>query len=582
VVLARPLTSDHHALLAEEREVLGRLQRTLAALAVDTVQQDALAQSVRRLDELFLLVVVGEFNSGKSTFINALIGRKVLEEGATPTTRRVQLLKHGPELAHVAANGSMDVVQAPVDALRDIHVVDTPGTNAIFREHEAITADFVPRADFVLFVTSADRPFTETERTFMEAIREWGKKILIVINKADILETPEDLATVEQFVRRSAGALLGTDPAVFAVSARAAFRAKTSGNPVPTAESFAALEVYLADALHERERVRLKLRNPLGVGQRVIELVLAEQEGKQSLLEADALALDDIERQQAMYRDDMTREFRHRLASVDNVLNAFERRGIAFFDDTLRVGRLLDLLNKSRLKEEFTRDVIQDLPRQVEREVHDIIDWMVASDLRQWQGVMARIEARRGAHAGRLVGAVDSRFEYDRTRLLDTVGRAAERTVENYDQAREAETMAESVRTAVAGAALAEVGAIGLGAAVTALATTTFADVSGILAAGALAVVGLFVIPVRRRQAKAAMRDRIEAMRRQLMESITSQFEREVERSLDRVRDAISPYSRFVRSEHERLSTARLDLSSLRDAVIGLLRRVEQLGISHA
>jgi hypothetical protein len=207
---------------------------------------------------------------------------------------------------------------------------------------------------------------------------------------------------------------------------------------------------------------------------------------------------------------------------------------------------------------------------------------MVASDLRQWQGVMARIEARRGAHAGRLVGAVDSRFEYDRTRLLDTVGRAAERTVENYDQAREAETMAESVRTAVAGAALAEVGAIGLGAAVTALATTTFADVSGILAAGALAVVGLFVIPVRRRQAKAAMRDRIEAMRRQLMESITSQFEREVERSLDRVREAISPYSRFVRSEHERLSTARLDLSSLRDAVIGLLRRVEQLGISHA
>jgi hypothetical protein len=177
---------------------------------------------------------------------------------------------------------------------------------------------------------------------------------------------------------------------------------------------------------------------------------------------------------------------------------------------------------------------------------------------------------------------VDSRFEYDRTRLLDTVGRAAERTVENYDQAREAETMAESVRTAVAGAALAEVGAIGLGAAVTALATTTFADVSGILAAGALAVVGLFVIPVRRRQAKAAMRDRIEAMRRQLMESITSQFEREVERSLDRVREAISPYSRFVRSEHERLSTARLDLSSLRDAVIGLLRRVEQLGISHA
>jgi hypothetical protein len=265
---------------------------------------------------------------------------------------------------------------------------------------------------------------------------------------------------------------------------------------------------------------------------------------------------------------------------VDNVLHAFERRGIAFFDDTLRVGRVLDLLNKSRLKDEFTRDVIQDMPRQIEREVHDIIDWMVASDLRQWQGVMGRIEARRAARAERLVGTVDSRFEYDRARLLETVGRAAERAIQDYDHTREAEAMAESVQTAVAGAALAEVGAIGLGAAVTALATTTFADVTGILAASALAVVGLFVIPVRRRQAKAATRARVEAMRRQLMTSLSGQFEREIERSLARVRDAISPYSRFVRTEHERLAAANAELTAIRDRLSGLQQRVGAGGSS--
>ena len=138
---------------------------------------------------------------------------------------------------------------------------------------------------------------------------------------------------------------------------------------------------------------------------------------------------------------------------------------------------------------------------QIEREVHDIIDWMVASDLRQWRAVMERIESRRTAHAERVVGTVSAGFEYDRSRLLDTVGRAAERTVQGYDHAGEAESMAGSVQAAVAGAALAELGAIGLGAAVTALATTTFADVTGILAAGALAVVGLIVVPVRRRRA---------------------------------------------------------------------------------
>ena len=75
----------------------------------------------------------------------------------------------------------------PAPLLRDINIVDTPGTNAVLREHEELTRDFVPRADLVLFVTSADRPFTESERGFLEQIRAWGKKIVFIVNKIDIL-----------------------------------------------------------------------------------------------------------------------------------------------------------------------------------------------------------------------------------------------------------------------------------------------------------------------------------------------------------------------------------------------------------
>jgi len=575
-MITRVLTPDDDALLAEERECLSRLQLALARADADAADQDALAQSVRRLDELFLLVVVGEFNSGKSTFINALIGQRVLEEGATPTTRRVHVLVHGPAVAQVSSTASVDTIAAPVEMLREIHIVDTPGTNAIFREHEAITSDFVPRADFVLFVTSADRPFTETERGFLEVIREWGKKIVLVVNKVDILETAADLDSVLAFVRQSASALLGVEPAVFPVSARLALRSKLSGEPAPGAESFGALEQFIATTLDERERLRLKLLNPIGVGLRLTDRHLAAARAELALLQDDVLAIDDIERQLALYREDMGREFRHRLSSVDNILHEFERRGVAFFDDTLRLARVFDLLNKTRLKAEFERDVIQDMPALVERQVLDIVDWMVASDLRQWQGVMTRIESRRLAHADRLTGTVDSRFEYDRARLLDTVGRAAERTLQGYDHARESDAMAESVRMAVAGTALAEVGALGLGAAVTALATTTFADVTGILAAGALAVIGLFVIPVRRSQAKTTMRARIEAMRRQLVESLTAQFDREVARSVSRIQDAVLPYTRFVRAERQRLDEVQSELAAIGNQLGGLQRRIDQ------
>ena len=93
--------------------------------------------------------------------------------------------------------------------------MDTPGTNAIIREHEAITSEFVPRSDLVLFVTSADRPFTETERVFLEQVRGWGKKVIIVINKIDILEGEPQLEEVRAFVADNARALLGVSPEIF-------------------------------------------------------------------------------------------------------------------------------------------------------------------------------------------------------------------------------------------------------------------------------------------------------------------------------------------------------------------------------
>ena len=123
----------------------------------------------------------------------------------------------------------------------------------MIREHEAITAEFVPRSDLVLFVTSADRPFTESERVFLDAIREWGKKIVIVINKVDILERDGSVREIVAFIARTLARLLGVTPEIFPVSARLAQRAK-EGDPAAWAGSrFEALETLHSRALDERE-----------------------------------------------------------------------------------------------------------------------------------------------------------------------------------------------------------------------------------------------------------------------------------------------------------------------------------------
>src|SRR5438552_2619069 len=82
----RVLGAREAALLAAERSVLADLRETLAAGDADQRGLAAVRQAAADLDDLFLLVVVGEFNAGKSALLNVLLGGPYLEEGVTPTT----------------------------------------------------------------------------------------------------------------------------------------------------------------------------------------------------------------------------------------------------------------------------------------------------------------------------------------------------------------------------------------------------------------------------------------------------------------------------------------------------------------
>ena len=577
-MLRRILDTQQDAILEESRRLLGALQSELAGFDAAAEDQAALLRSVHQLDELFLLVVAGEFNAGKSAFINALLGRPLLEEGVTPTTTRIHVLEHGESEERRFVETTLERIAAPVDLLRDIHIVDTPGTNAILREHEAITRDFVPRSDLVLFVTSADRPFTESERSFLEGIRDWGKKVIVVVNKIDILERAEDVERIHAFVAEHARKLLGASPRIFPVSARQAARAKETGDAALLARSrFDELERYVVDTLDEGERVRLKLSNPLGIGIHLASRYLDVAETRLDVLRDDFAAIEDVERQLALYQEDMAREFRFRLGDVDAVLHEFENRGVAFFDDTVRIGRVFDLLQKERVKTEFERKVVGDTPQIVERRVTEVIDWLVTSDLRQWQAVNEHLMKRRQVHADRIVGQVGRSFDQDRARLLDTVGRTAQRSVETYDREAEARRLADSAQVAVAGTALVEAGAIGLGAVITHLAATAAMDATGILAAGMVAVLGLFIIPNRRRDAKSDLRAKIAAMRERLMSGLTTQFDREIEGSVHRIQESIAPYTRFVRAERARLEGSRQALGESRTGLERLRADVASL-----
>jgi small GTP-binding protein len=575
-MLSKLLSPDQDELLKEERRILGRLRLSLSKFDAAPEHQSALEKSIEQLDELFLLVVVGEFNAGKSAFINALLGSRVVEEGVTPTTAQINVLQFGDATDRQVREPALHVIAAPVPLLRDIHIVDTPGTNAIVREHERITAEFVPRSDLVLFVTSADRPFTETERVFLEQIRGWGKKVVAVINKIDILESDAQVEEVTRFVARSAQSLLGFDPDIFPVSAKLALRAKLGDPAAWPASRFEALERYVTATLDAPGRIQLKLLNPLGVAASLAEKHAAVVRERLALLQEDFATLEDVERQLAIYQKDLSRDLDLRMADIDRILLEMERRGHDYFDETMRIGRVVDLLNRSRVQQGFEQQVVADAPQKIEQKIGELVDWLVDMDLRQWQRVNEHLAERRRQHRSRIVGDDAGRFLYDRARLIDSVGGDAQRVVDSYDRRREAQALADGARNAVAAAAAISAGAVGFGALVVAIATTAAADATGLIMASLVGTLGFFIIPAKRRRAKEELRIKIGALRDKLSSSLREQFGMEILKSGDRIRESVAPYSRFVRAEGENLQAVQSELGEATAALAALRSRIEK------
>ncbi|MEX1019194.1 MAG: dynamin family protein [Litorilinea sp.] len=587
-MLHRLITREYEQMLRRVRALLEHLHAPLGRLDAPTEDIDLLKRSLQQLDELFLLVVVGEFNAGKTAFLNALLGNKLLKEGVTPTTSHIHLLRYGEELDQKNLEDDVLLIHVPVDWLREINLVDTPGANAVIQRHQQITEHFVPRSDLVLFITSADRPFSESERLFLERIREWGKKIVIIVNKIDLFQNAAEQAEVLDYVRENARQLLDTQPEIFPVSARLALQAKQEakaagqdGTPTGAtweASGFGALESYILRTLDAAERIRLKLENPLGVAARLLDQYEAVIGDRQALLRGDFQALDSIESDLEAYQTDMRRDFVYQRSHVDNVLYSMIERGDTYFDETLRIGRIFDLVNAEKLRAEFERQVVGDTSREIEANVSSLIDWMVDKDFRQWKAVMEFMNRRATQHADRIVGQVGADFELNRQNMLKSVGREAHKVVNSYDREAESLKMAKQVQNAIIQTAAVEAGALGLGALMIALLQTSLLDVTGFLGAGAVAALGFYVLPYRRAKIKADLRVRVGELRQQLAVALERQFETELGRSTQRIREAIAPYTRFVRVEREKLEQLEADLQQARLELAELRRGVRGLG----
>ena len=581
------LSRQQADLVAHERRLVLQVRDTLSRAEGPRADLERITRLLTEMDELFLLVVAGEYNAGKSTFINALLGDEVFAMGDLPTTRLISILRYGEAGPPEPVGDHTSIYRYPLDVLRDLEIVDTPGTNSIERMEEEITRGFVPRADLVLFVTSLLQPLTASELGFLSHIREWGKKIIFVVNGVDRRNSDEQLDRVREYLTREVTARLGSPaPTMYFISALSALRRKLAvkragpdgdGAPPPDPrDEFIALERYLAETLREHERIRLKLLSPLGVLRHVLEGNKVAIETRRTVVHEDGRVLRAVRDQLESYSAEMKTDSERYLLELRAALGEVQRRGRTWLERNIRVGNINLLRNKDAVENRFRNEVLADTPREIEDVVQRMVDWTVRRNLTLWTAVFAELDAHtaRLRASGALAAHGDTQFQYNREELFARLREPVERRLSDFNAEAEAREVVDSMREAVSQVFGVNVLALGLGAVLVAVFTTAALDITGILTATLFAVAGWLIIPARRRHLIRELDEKIAKLGTDLSALLAAKFQEQLSRYEQQLLEVIQPYERFLETERTKLERAATEIGEGQLEVDRLERRV--------
>ena len=359
--------------LQKYRTEVDEIVKDLHELTIQ-IQHAELAQTVselrNRIKEPFMFVIVGEVKAGKSSFINALLdtGREITKVAPQPITDTIQQLVYGDEEEIQVINPFLKRISIPVDILKEIAIVDTPGTNTIIEQHQEITERFIPASDLIVFVFEAKNPYRQSAWEFFDYIHEdWRKKIIFVLQQKDLM-SPEDLAVNEKGVIDHALKKGLPQAQVFCVSAKQ----EQEGNKADS--GFAPIRQYISDHITGGKAPVLKLKNNLSLSQNISQRIALGLEIRQNQWDADIAFRADIRTTLDNQAAQSTRQID---VLVENLLAGYDRitrektdqlkSGLSMF--TLIKRTIAGIFSKQASAKEWLEKLAEDLGTDLELEL---------------------------------------------------------------------------------------------------------------------------------------------------------------------------------------------------------------------
>ena len=573
-----------------EIRLLTEIATALAELG-DTAQEDRqrlldVAQDLREM--FFLVVVIGEFNAGKSSFINALLGDELLPMGVTPTTEAIEVIRYNetPQRKPVLRDHDVREWAHPNTGAAGVALVDTPGTGSVFQKHEKTAKAFLHRSDLVIFVISAKRALAETERLYLELAKDYGKKIILVVNQIDLLSAQER-SEVRRFVERQVDELLDLHPLIFMTSAKEALNAQRSG----TADGggIDAIRAHLRGVLSEAPPTQQKLLSQLTMADHIVGKYVEAVRGRSDLVNIDTTKVRDVQNELEHQSLGLSAQLKSARAELDLVFEGMRKRGINFINENLSIRKLGRGTNREALQAEFQDVVIGRALRDINDASGDYVNALVDNSRMYWRSVIDRLNQLRDLMEQELSGLDASIYAEQREALQEAI-RIAEAELKTYSSGRVIAEMEELFRSNVngftAGAAAAIIGLLmtvlavaapgGVIGATVIYGTATLAFVVGAPLAAIGSGAALYYFRKVSADTKRDFQQRVDQLQKTYHEALDDLTQRERTRLTQYGKQVLTPVFSRLEVLAERYTEQRALLQGFVDRIETLRRGIEE------
>ncbi|MAS34608.1 MAG: hypothetical protein CL610_11410 [Anaerolineaceae bacterium] len=597
------LATDYETLRRREYELITNLLEVLPR--VDNLGEDQLARmrdALFHADNPYLMVFVGPFSSGKSSIINALMGKPdLMSVGVTPTTDHISILRWGDEPDRITSGAEVESVFYPSSLLRKVSFVDTPGLESVFQKHEETTTNFLHRSDVVFLVMLATQAMTARNLEYLQRLKEYGTKVIILINQVDLL-SDEEASTVYEYVRAEAKSRLGTEPDVWMVSAKKGLQAQRDGTLDEGLWHDSGLDKivnYVDQQLSDVDRMRQKLRTPLQITQNVTRSALSVIRKNQASLDHYQNIADNIEQQLAAQKREQERIIRETTDEIGTKFGEAALNGSEAIRDVFAFSRALGtlwrglfellglsgVLKRGRGGAGYTQlmfqrhqafEPINDLssivdklgPRMEGKDIQDMDD-LVKYAQREIKDLPPAIREK-------VIGEVRAPLQYDRRILQQT--RPPLEAIENEARTVETEKLDRILRNTTLYLVVYEILLLLAGLFIGQVYVTQIESLPLliILVIG-LAVLGLVFIPLRGRMVESAYTNQMLALQKRYIDVVRDAAQKQMEYGLQQRRDVIGPLTRLIeaqttiqREQGQKLQEAERELASIESSLTSL------------